>query len=105
MCNEVGLPGNHVALVGTMGFAVLALDVDLQVGEITGLLQLPQLSLGELKIIEDLGSSDMVRKLQLLLLCVQNGDPLILRAVSNNYLFGHILLVCFRFLLQRYKIN
>ena len=88
-----------------MGFAVLALDINLQVGEITGLLQLSQLSLGYIKVIEDLGGSNMVGKLQLLLLSVQNGDPLILRAVSNNYLFGHILLVCFRFLLQRYKIN
>ena len=70
-----------ITLVRSVGLAVLIFYVHLQVGEIACLLQFLQFFLGGFKAVELLCRSNVVGKLQFLLLCVENGNPLVLRAV------------------------
>ena len=65
-----------VTLINLVGLVVL-LHVDLQVAEITSLLKLLKVRLGLLLFQVLLGGSQVIGKLELLLLCVQNRDPLI----------------------------
>ena len=80
----------RIALVGPVGLAVLILHVDLQVLEVARLLQFPQFGLRVFEAMKLLGRGNVVGKLQFLLLGVENGDPLILRAVSDNEFLAHI---------------
>ena len=94
----------RVALVGAVGFAFL-FHIDQEVAEVASFLNGFEVGAGVVLVEILLGAGQVVGELKLLFLSVENGDPLVFHAVSDDEFLAHsfvcffdvvfILIVCF----------
>ena len=82
-----------VALVGAVGFAFLG-HIDQQVAEVACFLDGLEVGAGVVLVEILLGAGQVVGELKLFFLGVENGDPLVFHAVSDDEFLAHSF-VCF----------